>query len=175
MEQGLSLRRLLDTIINSGLDDWRTIVTWGAYSGPSYRNRFQFYNIYNEQGNVLKHDEHSSVSVYKPNISITIAAGLTINERFEEPWATGFPDRNASSHFIDVFFNNALVFRDMFISVDGGRACLPLPKSKTELFVPKNKVRFVRLIDYIDEGVSDFDSYFSRAGLIETDEEWPVL
>ena len=133
----MTLRELLHTIISSSRSDWNTIVCWGTHSGPSYRDQFEFYQIYEGQHNVLHSDSHGMVASYKPDLSITMAWGLTANRNFDETWATNFPDPNASSHHVDVFFNNALVYRDLFVSVDGGRAKLPLPLRRNELVVPR--------------------------------------
>lgn len=175
MEQSKSLRAIIIKILESQTSDWHTIVTRGVSSGPSYRDKFLFNNPYDRQENVLHHDEHSYISVYVLNVSITLAWGLTLIKQFDASWATGFSDNSVTSHLVDVFYNNALIFREKFFSVDGGRAYLPVPKASNELYVPKNKIRFVRLIDGICGRVSDFDLYFLRAGFIETDEEWPLL
>ena len=64
---------------------------------------------------------------------------------------------------MDVFYNNAMVFRDVYVTVDGGRAKLPLPKRVFDkakdkviaLEVPRAHHDFMRLVDSF-QGVSDY-------------------
>lgn len=167
----MKLKELMDLIINSTFDQWYMIPTCNADSGPSYHDKYFF----NEENGVLRHEEHSRIIIYKPDISITISSGLSMNDDFVEPWANKFAVTNASSSFADVFFNNSLVFRTHYVIVDGGRCRLPMPKSANDLSVQRNYVKFVRLVEYTPDMDSQFDKYFKRAGLIEVDEEWPNL
>lgn len=88
----MRLDELMNTIVRSDPSDWNHIACWGAGSSPSYRDKFSFYEIYGGTKNVLHHEAHSSVAVYRPNVSITIAFGLRINDDFKEKWANEFPD-----------------------------------------------------------------------------------
>lgn len=67
-------------------------------------------------------DAHGNVAIYMPDISITMAFGLTAVEDFKEDWAKRFPNSSASSSIVDLFYNGSLVYRDIFVNVDGGRA-----------------------------------------------------
>jgi hypothetical protein len=169
----MTLKELLDAIISSSKTDWNTIVCWGAQSGPSYHNQFEFFEVYNGQKNVLHSNSHGMVASYKPDVSVTIAWGLVASKDFNEPWATNFPDSHASSHHVDVFFNNALVYRDLYVSVDGGRAKLPLPRRRDDLVVPRGYYTFIKLLDGMEGYISDYERYFKRAGLRIIDAEWP--
>ena len=55
---------------------------------------------------------------------------MTINDNFLEPWANGFPDPRARGNIADVFYNSALVLREHYVVVDGGRAYLPCQTQK---------------------------------------------
>jgi hypothetical protein len=167
----MTLAELLKTIASSSKEEWHYIGCWGSGAGPSYRSSFSFYEVYNGHPAVLHADAHGSVAIYKPNVSITIAFGLTANDHFREGWANQFPDTRASSHYVDVFFNNALVYRDLYVNVDGGRAKLPLPDSRDKLFVSKSYNSFIRLIDNLEGYISEYDQYRERAGFQVTDNE----
>src|SRR5258706_10531254 len=116
-----------------------------------------------------------------PDISITLAFGLEALADFKEEWANKFPDPHASSSYVDVFYNSALVYRDIYVSVDGGRAKLPLPNRKFDkstdkviaLEVPKGRHDFIRLINSLGGAISQFDEYFARADFKIVDEPWP--
>lgn len=80
-----------------------------------------------------------------------MAWGLKVVEDFKEPWANKFPDAHASSAHVDVFYNNALVYRDIYVLGDGARCYLPLPKTReTPGAVPEGYARFVRLLDLLE-------------------------
>jgi hypothetical protein len=120
------------------------------------------------------------VAVYMPDVSITMAWGLDCNPDFKEEWANSFPDPKASSHFVDLFYNNALVFREVYVNVDGARGDLPLPsivrgddKKIVALEVPRDKYRFFSLLDSISRGGREFERYFSQAGFTMVEREWP--
>jgi hypothetical protein len=172
-ETKMKFHDLLRLIVDSQADQWHTITCWGAGSGPSYKDRFEFWNTYNAQANVLKADSHSNSAVFREDVAISLAWGLQADATFAEPWATTFPDPKASRDFVDVFYNNSLVYRDTYIVVDGGRACLPMPESADSLTVPRGYASLIRLIDELGLRTSDYDSYFKRAGFSEVDTGWP--
>ena len=171
----MTLTEIMDTIISSSKEDWHSITCWGAMSGPSYRDKFEFYYKYEESPNVLHAVSHGMVASYKPDLSITLAWGLTANNDFREPWANKFPDPKASSHYADIFFNNALVYRVPYVVVDGGRAKLPIPKSPTDLLIPSAYSALIELLDEIETYTSQYDQYFSLAGFKTIDSVWPEL
>ncbi len=173
----MKLEELLTLILNSSEDDWNDIGCWGYGSGPSYKDKFTFYEIYEGESNILKVDSHSNVLVYKSNISITMAYGLVSNEDFVSPWANQFPDPKASSDFIDIFYNNALVFRETYLVVDGGRCKLPIPSynSKQELIVSRDYYNFIKLLQRITSGShsdDNFDYYFGQTGIKVVETKW---
>ena len=130
----MTLDELITLVTSSTPEDWHTTVCWGADSGPSYRDHLNFYQVYDGQPNVLFAKAHSLVACYKPDLSVTMAWGLDAITDFEEPWANKFPDPKAASHHIDLFYNNALVFRTEYVSVDGGRAKLATARKPRRTF-----------------------------------------
>jgi hypothetical protein len=128
----------------------------------------------------MRVESHGEVAVYIPDASITMAWGLDIKPDFKENWTNRFPDPKASSHWADLFFNNALVFRCGYVVIDGARGFLPIPHPRMDAAgaiaaweVPEAKCRFVRLLDSIRGSVSEFDYHFKQAGLSIIDEAWP--
>jgi hypothetical protein len=176
----MTFDEVIETIASSERDEWWSEPCWGARSGPSYHYQPEFWELIDGDTNVLKMKEHSNVAAYKPDVSITIAWGLKFLDDFKEEWANKFPDPHASGGYLDVFYNNALVFRDVYVTVDGGRAKLPLPTIKWDekekkilaLNVPKRRYHFIKLLDSL-EYISQYDSYFQRAGFTVIDENWP--
>lgn len=174
----MTLTELIQKILNSTSNDWNDIGCWGAFSGPSYKDKLEFYNVYDGEPNILHVDSHSNVLVFKPDISITMAYGLSSNDEFKAEWANQFPDPSASSSFIDIFYNNALVFRETYLTVDGGRCKLPIPsygENHKDLVVSKEYYDFIRLLQKLSSGSNDeknFNYYFGQTGIKIIDSEW---
>jgi hypothetical protein len=170
----MDLREVILTISNSTPHDWNSISCWGMGSGPTYRDEFRFCETGESDAGYLFHRSHTHVAAFIPNPLITIAWGLDSPEPFEEPWALEFPNRSAVSGLVDVFYAGALVFRDVYVVVDGGRALLPLPAMNT-MEVPMAKRCFFQLIDALERHITEFVSYFRQAGMKQTDDPWPVF
>ena len=175
----MTLQEILNIITASEPDQWNSIACWGASSGPSYRYQIVDFEVYEGQKNVLRTKDHSIVAAFTPDVSITMAWGLGCNEDFKEVWANKFPDPRASSHYVDIFYNGAMVFRDLYVSVDGGRAKLPLPERKIDddgkvlsLEVPVGEHKLIRLVDSLGGYISQFDSYFKRAEFSLSNKDW---
>ncbi len=167
----MTLREIIDTIINSDYDDWNRMTCWGGHTGPSYSQRL---GVVTKGSGAweLEIEEHAHVAAYKPNASITVAWGFTHNDDFQENWHQNLPDKRASSSFIDVFFNGALVFRTIMVSVDGGRVYLPLPNAQT-VNVPNGYARFVDVICSGSRNDRVFSDYFDRVGFQRVNDRWP--
>ena len=83
-------------------------------------------------------------------------------EDFQEPWANnGFADPKARSYWVEVTYDRALIDRRVLVSLDGGRAMLPMPKSRADLTFSKLSYRLAQLFD----SLSTLDEYAKRAGL----------
>ena len=65
--------------------------------------------------------------MYRPDVSLGLAWGLTSQDEFSEPWTEVFADAKASSQFVDVLWSGMLIDRFVQVVVDGGRSSLPLP------------------------------------------------
>ncbi len=49
----MKLSEILEIITNSNPNNWHHIECWGYGSGPSYKNQFDFYEMFNGEPNVL--------------------------------------------------------------------------------------------------------------------------
>ena len=118
----------------------------------------------------MKVDSHSEYYSLKRNLLVSIACGIDSNEDFKEEWANKFMDSHASSHFVDFFYSGVLVYRDIYVSVDGGRALLPLPK---RIFDEERKyVKRYEFFKLINGYCSDYDSYIQDVGFKLVDMDW---
>ncbi len=168
----MKLRDLMKIIVDSDPSHWHKIGCWGAGSGPSFKDRIEFSTGPGDHWN-LETPSHSEVAVYKPDVSITMAWGFEANDDYVAEWTKKFSDEKARSFLVDVFYNNALVFREYLVSVDGARAYLPMPDGVDTLTVPVAYNSFVQLIESLSTRSSEYSGYFDRAGFTAVDTPWP--
>jgi hypothetical protein len=100
-----------------------------------------------------------SIMYFKPNVHIRFEMNYQDNgvhlSGFKEPWANKHPDPNATSYWCDLYFDSTLIERFILVSVDGGRAMLPLPISRTDLRVGLLRFKVAQIHDSIDT-LSDY-------------------
>ncbi len=166
----------MNAVLTSTDADWNVATCWGAGAGPSYRNKLDIVTFSGDAGNWrLDVTSHSLTAALRSNLSITIAWGITANDDFKEDWANSFPDAHATSHYVDFFFNGALVYRALYLTVDGGRAKLPLPESDHQgRFTPRTYATLCRLLVALEgTQASEVDKYLRTAQIRETKTRWP--
>jgi hypothetical protein len=106
-----------------------------------------------------------------------MAWGLKWCEDFSGDWCKNFPDPKASGGFLDVFFNNTLVYRTLYVWVDGIH--LPLPRRTKEgaLQVTERSCALMKIIDRMAKSprpeYNPYEADIRRAGFTVLDEEWP--
>ena len=111
---------------------WHVVHCGPGGSGPSFRDRLTFGETDDEAPHVLHADFHHSVAVYKPDLCLSLGWGLTQEPDWQEPWLKKFSDPHAKSAFVDVFFCGTLVWRDVYVVVDGGRGS-SLPDNRSDV------------------------------------------
>ena len=164
----MTLHELLNIIASSKPEDWNYFPCWGANSGPSYHNRFTSYNKREDQSHVLLTASQSEVASYKPDVSITIAWGLTADDDLQMAWANKLADPKATSHLVDVFYNNALVYRDYYVRIGHETPYLPMTRTQDDLRVAQGYYSFIKIVSSFHS--SEFEKYFHLAGLKLTDD-----
>jgi hypothetical protein len=180
-EQSMTLDEYQRIIVATQIEDWTHISCWGAGAGPSFLNKFMVWTKGAHEFTNLDVDSHAEVLSLKKNLLVSVATGITHNDDFIEPWANKFPDPQATSAYVDFFYAGTLVFRDIFVAVDGGRCRLPLPRQhinqrtqKVErLTVPEPKSIFYLLLNEIS-GAHDYYHYLNQSG-IEIDDQSPWM
>ena len=169
----MDINNYIQKIIQSTGNDWHNIPCWGNGSGPSYKDHFEFYNIYDGQENIILHKSHGNRATYKPDVKISIAWGLDhsfdedVRQKHTDSWATNFSDSSgASISFVDFFYNDSLVFRKEYGTVDGGRCKLPIPHldSNGNFVASQEYSEAMRVLNEIEGGV-DFADYLRRSGI----------
>lgn len=64
----------------------------------------------------------------------TIQDGNTLGEKFVEPWSKTFPDKQAQSFEVCIYYLTTLLYKTTFVHCDGFRYRIPLPERKDDKF-----------------------------------------
>jgi hypothetical protein len=87
------------------------------------------------------------------------------NDRFHENWAEKFPDPLAFRAIYDIKSRGSLLEEKVFVSVDGGRVDIPLPKSPQELVISRRDYQLGRIVNRFTPYGKDYEIYLQRAGI----------
>lgn len=93
-------------------------------------------------------DDATGSYTYKDDLNLCIKrAEFDDYEKFNEPWAVNYPDKEARAIDYTVTYSGSFVKRERLVDVDGSRAILPMPTSQTDLTVSKQDVNFAKIVD----------------------------
>lgn len=105
-------------------------------------------------------DDETGSFTYKNDLNLRIErAEYNTCEKFIEPWANRHPNSSAESVDYTVKYGASFIERHKLVSVDGGRATLPMPKSRDDLIVRPAEANFARIVDVGDS----VDEYLQRS------------
>lgn len=90
----------------------------------------------------------------------------TQNADFREPWANRHPDPNATGYWCRLYYGSSLIETFILVSVDGGRAMLPLPTSGEDREHPGAVKSLNHKVAQIHDTLGSLDEYMRRSGLI---------
>jgi hypothetical protein len=153
-------------------DDWYMVPSVSGWD--SFVWTMTIVTRYPDKDQEVELEGHHSRAVYRPDVGLGLAWGLTSQDEFSEPWTEVFPDKQASVEYIDVLWNGMLVDRFPQVVVDGGRSSLPLPDRQLVDGTPvgyclrKRDHRLGRLVAGIEgrTRLKTFDEYVRRSGLV---------
>jgi len=153
----MTLDTILEQVENSSSDDWHKF----SYPTP--------YFPFPEHGDLP--DWHRTLTVFKPDIDISLAFGVTLNATFQEPWVEQFSDPHATSVIVVLRYRGVPVYEWTFVTVDGGRYYVPLPEPPKEgkYQISADRLPFARLMfDLSGRGGSleSVEQVLQRAGII---------
>lgn len=106
------------------------------------------------------YNDHKGIYTYKPNVDIRIE-----EERGNEPkpfcakWANEHLNPSANQKIYSIYYNCSFIKDFILVSVDGGRAMLPIPEAGSDLI---SKINY-QYASIIDEG--ELDDYITRSNL----------
>lgn len=107
-----------------------------------------------------KHLADDSIWVFKGDVNLRIERDREFEGDFAEPWTKVFPDKSSSMIRYRVCYGASVIGLHSLVSVDGGRADLPLPTAGTTS-VRRDRYVVARIVD--QQG--DLDDYMQRAQL----------
>lgn len=119
---------------------------------------------------------HAFVMAYRRDLTITLAYGMPSKAEVHRDFAARFPNPEASMKYLDFFYNSALVFREVLMTVDGGQGILPVPNPgpTAPYEAPRRKCAVARLIHQLTNPMRDFEDYMACANLKSIEEFWPL-
>ena len=162
----MDVRNYVDTVLASRSEDWLRV------DAPIFLQdvRQQIYAVAGQPAqSAITVSGHDELLTLKSNLSIAMAVGMSHMEDYAGDWALQFPDRAASSEYVDLLWNGMVIHREIVVNVDGGRCVLPLPAPRTSK-VPRRRYEFVRLVHALTGPTADYDDYAARAGLTAVDD-----
>jgi hypothetical protein len=175
----MDMDSLIGTVIGSTPEAWTQLV------GPTgFHDLIQYSS--SEGGTWIESRTHHHWWTYLPDVSIALAYGLPYHED-QRLTFVGFPelpDPAITGYYTDVLYHGTPVHRVTMISVDGGRAVLPMPYYATAesseathgfenlgLKAPRKEIALARLVNLlIGHPAGAFDEYFKRSGIIAVPE-----
>lgn len=110
----------------------------------------------------------SSIAVNKRDVNLRLEINFLEEkqcEDFKEHWANRHPDAHATGYWCDIYYSSTHVSRNILVSIDGGRAMLPIPRQKGI----DGKLTEILPYDYriaqIFDSIGTLDEYIIRSGL----------
>jgi hypothetical protein len=154
----MTLDEIVQTFLGSEADDWGEHIGFPTFLyGPPDAEQLG----------------HDSRKVYQPDIAIGLAWGSEDNDKYVWEWVKQFADASARSVWIDLLYNGQVVYREISVNVDGGRATLPSPlatmddktREVTGWYCKRDEYEFVRAFARVTRDLREFDTYFERSGI----------
>ena len=166
----MRLNDLLLTICSSDSELWNSIE-------PPYELKVTYLDTSEDSAKAETFGYYSKW-VYSDNVRISVAISEEIERHgrdYETDWNV-WPDRGINEHFLDIFLDGQVVYREKVLCVDGGRVFLPCPKMETvdtgqmwhEPFTNSVTERQYELVRFLADVRSDreFSEYFKQSGFI---------
>lgn len=111
----------------------------------------------------------SSTAVNRRDVNLRLSINFLDEgkqcEDFQEEWANRHPDRHATGYWCDIYYGATHIARNILVSVDGGRAMLPLPRQRGIDGKLTEVLPFDYRIAQIFDSSGRLDEYMSRSRL----------
>ena len=117
------------------------------------------------------YDINNEIYTYKPDVGLNILTkhpdDPDSGKELDEEWVKKFPNNKAWMVIAKVIYRGSFVKQYLFVSVDGGRNIIALPKSATELEITHLQYKMGKVLDYrnIDARLREYDFKIETAGI----------
>jgi hypothetical protein len=112
---------------------------------------------------------YKSIAVNKRDVNLRLEVNYseegTQCRDFKEEWANRHPDPQATGYWCDIYYNFTHVSRTILVSVDGGRAQLPIPRQKGIDGKYTEVLPFDYRLAQIFDTLGTLDEYMTRSRL----------
>ncbi|WP_233959930.1 hypothetical protein [Pectobacterium versatile] len=113
-----------------------------------------------------EYDDKTVSYTYKDDVCLRIECDKNSNP-FNEPWVHNFSAPATQNEYV-IYYNSSVLRRYKIISVDGGRAFLPMPITPQSAKVKADAEKVARILHYAsgnDNAGYDYNDFFKRAKL----------
>lgn len=117
----------------------------------------------------------NNLSIYRhkryPNFQIVVDWSESVAENFHEEWIHSYPDNeHNASYFVRLESNGMLLDKEPFVSLDGGRYFVPVPRiemskteeNKREFYYDKRQVQLANVIGEFYLQGDDIHAFMSK-------------
>ena len=109
------------------------------------------------------------VTTYKKDVNLRFEIDFTEKgtqrEDFKAEWANRHPDPQATGYWCDLYYGQTQVERFLLVSVDGGRAMLPIPIFGEDRMRPDQVLPLDYKVAEIHDTIATLSEYMARSGL----------
>ena len=172
----MRLQEIIDKIVFSQPAEWRRIRRRGDFwPDPLCTHETALAGGAFDSPDVDAPAEHTDYALLTSDVAIAMRWGAVAGGDYHEPWATRCPDPSAWTGLFDILYQGNLVHRDVYVSVDGDRYFLPLPRDLHDMRVPGDYAQVTALLSTLSRHTcaSEGLTYLRRTGLVLADEQWP--
>jgi hypothetical protein len=166
----MDLREILDGVVATGPDHWH-LVNGLPVPAPV---QFAVTSTGDDDATITGVREHYYGAVLKRDPALSLAWGMDIHNDLTFEFAKRVSYQMISSCSADILLSGSVIHRETYLTVDRGRAYLPLPKAITsdlELGTPELiaeqitewEDQFLRLVNELT-GLHEYDAYRQRLG-----------
>lgn len=119
--------------------------------------------IYRSSRDEWLYDDDKGMFTYTVNLNITIRILRNDEDRsFAEPWHQGLADSRAARSIHELYFGASYVGYEFIVTVDGGRASIPLPEDgHGSPWITQKQYAFGKIIDRL----GTLDDYLRRCNI----------